>query len=404
MDYLWTNLYRRANDANEICRLAEQLANDSAPNKSNDALAIGLTLRAWLMFNLTEMFGPVPYSDAFKGGTESNFRPIYDKQEDIYPALLADLKRANTLYSSTNFTDAVDKLYEGNVLKWRKFTNSLRVRYLMRVSHKVEVGAAAELSAMLSDAANYPLFNSVADGAILYFAEEPFYNKFYDVKATEFSGIKKMCKTLVDYMNTTNDPRRALYMTLYNKSYVGIPSGVDQATIDIWMNKTSTLSSGWQAINCPFGIMTYSELQFLLAEASQKGFIGGGEAAAGKYYNAGIKAAIQERNINSKTVITDEEINQFLAQPKVAYNHTLSQIMEQKWVALFFCGFESWTEFRRTGLPSFIKPGPAAKQSIVPTRFYYPEICKSTNKVNYDIGVSYLGGQNDMTSKLWFAQ
>lgn len=406
IEYLWSNLYRRANDANDMCRLAEE---ENRNAEKNDALAIGLTLRAWIMFNITDMFGPVPFSDALKGLSDKNLRPKFDTQESIYLSLLADLKRANSLFTANekegalNFTDATDRLYNGDLVKWRMFCNSLHVRYLLRASSKVSVNAAEELTEIIENPDKYPVFTSVADGAILYFDKAPFQNKFNDVKAAEFSGVKKMCATLVDNMNRLADPRRKWYMTQKSSKYVGIPSGVDQTVIDEWKDKASTLSSNWQKINCPFVIMGYSELQFALAEAAMKGLIPGGDDEAAVYYENAVRAAFAERSINAPSTIKAEDIDKYMAKANVKYNKTLRRIMEQKWISLYFVGFESWSEFRRTGQPDFIVPGPAAKQNVLPTRFYYPDICKSSNKANVDEGTALLGGQDNMTTKLWWA-
>lgn len=406
IEYLWTNLYRRANDANNMCVLAEvQGRSDS----KNDALAIGLTLRAWIMFNITDMFGPVPFTEGMKGLSDKILRPKFDTQESIYLALLSDLKRANSLFTSNegegelNFTDAIDRLYDGNLVKWRMFCNSLRVRYLMRASAKQSVDAAKELTEIVNNPDKYPIFTSVEEGAIMHFDKAPFQNKFNDVKTAEFSGVKKMCATLADNMNRLSDPRRKWYMTQKSGKYIGIPSGVDQTVIDEWKDKSSTLSSNWQKINCPFVIMGYSELQFALAEAAMKGLIPGGDDAAAVYYENAVRAAFAERSINAPSTIKDADIDKYLAQSNVKYNKTLKRIMEQKWISLYFVGFESWSEYRRTGQPDYIVPGPAAKQSVLPTRFYYPDICKSSNKEKVDEAVTLLGGEDDMMTKLWWA-
>lgn len=401
IEYLWTNLYRWANSANEMCRLAEIQALGS---DSNDALAIGLTLRSWIMFNITDMFGAVPYTEAFQGLTENNYRPKFDSQESIYIGLLSDLKRANSLFSKKNFTDATDKLYGGDVMKWKRFCNSLRVRYLLRASSKLSTQAKDELTEIINNPNDYPIFSSVKDGAILHFDVAPFHNKFYDVKQSEFSGIKRMCATLVNTMNQLNDPRRPLYMTQNDEKYVGIPSGVDQVEIDKWTSKSSTISSNWQNLDWPFAIMSYSELQFALAESALNGLIPGGAEKSKIYYDTAIKAAFTEINTKATTPITDEEILEFMQQDGVQFDGTLKRIMEQKWISLYFVGFESWSEYRRTGLPDYIIPGPAVKQNILPTRFYYPDISKSSNRKQVEAGIALLGGPDDMTTKLWWAK
>jgi len=97
-----------------------------------------------------------------------------------------------------------------------------------------------------------------------------------------------------------------------------------------------------------------------------------------------------------------------LASPRAAYNGTAERIMEQKWVSLFMVGFESWCDYRRTALPTLVF-GPAcenfdaAGMPQMPTRLCYPIISQTTNRANYQAAVERMGGNDDMLTKVWWA-
>ncbi|MEA4982971.1 MAG: SusD/RagB family nutrient-binding outer membrane lipoprotein [Paludibacter sp.] len=404
--YIWTNLYRRANDVNDMCIKAEQY---NVPY----AIAIGYITRAWLMSNITDIFGEVPYSEAFKV-MDGILQPKFDAQEDIYRSLLNDLDSANTILStSTTMTNAditFDILYNGNTANWRKFANSLRLRLLTRISKRTEFildngnNPAQELARMVADIRTYPIFTSVSDAAIIKFSGiEPFVNPFYSLKSTEFSGNYRMCSRMVDLMNTTGDQRRGKYMTSVGGAYYGIESGHGNAyiidAIDNGGIGVSRFSANLQAISTSQAIMTYSELQFILAEAAFKGWIST-DLTAEDYYKRAIKASFDEWSVT----LSNSGKELFIAQDQVRFNGTLERIMEQKWLSLFFVGAESWYDFNRTGFPVLPKGSELDNNGILPTRLRYPSILQSVNTTNYEAAVSRLGGLNDMESKLWWAK
>ncbi|MDO9635246.1 MAG: SusD/RagB family nutrient-binding outer membrane lipoprotein [Paludibacter sp.] len=404
--YLWTNLYRRANDANDMCINAEKY---NIPY----ALGIGYIMRAWLVSNVTDIFGDVPYSEAFQV-MDGNLQPKFDSQEDVYLSLLNDLDSANTILSTissmSNADVTFDILYNGNVANWRKFSNSLRIRMLMRISKRTDFklgngnNPIQEMARMINDIRNYPIFTSVSDGAtIKYNGVEPFVNPFYGIKNTEFSGNYRMCSRLVDLMNKTGDQRRSKYMTSAGGAYYGIESGHDNAYIIEAIDNSgigvSRFSPNLQGVTTPLSIMTYSELQFILSEASLNGWVDTGISAE-EHYKRGIKASFDEWSVT----LSNAGKELFIAQVDVKFNGSLEKIIEQKWVALFFNGAESWYDYNRTGYPVMPKGNALENNMTLPTRLRYPSILQSVNTTNYEIAVQKLGGINDMESKVWWAQ
>lgn len=127
----WSNLYMQAANADHMRQLAVRKED---PNYE----AIALTLRTLFLQNIADLFGDAPYSQAFKGSSEGIKQPVFDSQEAVYRALLADLEHANSLYDSSLKLPSAERdlLYKGDISKWRKFNNSLYLRLLMRLSNR----------------------------------------------------------------------------------------------------------------------------------------------------------------------------------------------------------------------------------------------------------------------------
>jgi hypothetical protein len=138
--------------------------------------ATGQIMRSFWYGFMTSLWGDMPYSEAMQA-SKGNFMPVYDSQKDIFKGIIADLKSANDILATVTTVDgasSADLMYQGDVLKWRKFANSLRLRYLLRLSEKLSdqpagLDVKAEFSAMVGNASTYPIFTSSTDNASIPF-------------------------------------------------------------------------------------------------------------------------------------------------------------------------------------------------------------------------------------------
>lgn len=172
----------------------------------------------------TSAWGDIPYSEAQKG--TGNLQPAFDKQIDIFTGIIKSLDEANSaLTRAVSVKSAVvsgaDLLYGGNVLKWRQFANSLRLRYLMRLSAKTEAMKAvgldvpAEFKKMVSDPTTYPLITSSAHDAALRFpgtntTDSWTMGPLITTTLSEFYRTKA-ASTIVDFLKKRNDPRLTIW-------------------------------------------------------------------------------------------------------------------------------------------------------------------------------------------------
>jgi Starch-binding associating with outer membrane len=390
---------------------------------------VGLILKSWMFSLATDAYGDVPYKEAGKAKTDGIYTPVYDTQEDIYTGILADLKKANEQLATANTSLSGDILYGGgaaSISKWRKLANSLRLRLLMRISKKKNVNA--EMQAIVSDPANNPVFTGNADNAELkYFSAAPNQWPLYGSRVGSFDEIR-VSKTLSDRLTALNDTRLNVFgrpsqssVTAGTPKIEGIPNGLgDVAALNYNGGPQGVSRVGYtfaclvcndpgQAVPDPSApraiIMNYAELQFILAEAREKGMITTGTADT--YYANGITANF---DYWKALVPTQYSLNVnmpagYLTQPSVAYAGTqadkLGKIALQKWIALYFNGLEAWFDWRRTGMPDIIPGASNLNGGKVPIRYIYPLAEQALNGVNRQKAVAAQGGTDDINTKMW---
>ncbi len=383
----WNNSYKWLNNIKEM-RMASAKAGDV------NYEAVALTLNALVYANLTDLFGPVPMTEAVRG-EDGILYPKYDKQEFIYETLLADLERANSLYDTSKaMIYAEDILFQNKVASWKKFTNSLQMRLLLRISNRSETKAFEKLTYMIEHPEIYPVFTTTSEGAILKVTGvSP--NMSPWGRPQDFNLNIKMASFFIDNLNTLEDPRRAVIATgataLVTNApigFKGITSGYAGADSQFKYNASTLLNT--QAQNpMQIFIMTYAEVEFIKAEMAQRGYV----ADAAGHYIKGVKSAIEQ----VKAVVPATYFDNVLAQ----YDGTLERIMLQKYYALYFTDYQQWFEYRRTGLPVLPTTTAMLNNGIMPSRFTYPDNQQIKNTANYQEAIQMIGGDN-INSKVWW--
>ena len=397
----WSGFY--AGGLQDIATILSQAKATTAPN----LVAPALIMKSWTFGVMTDMWGDIPYSQANK--SDPTAPPQYARQKDIYAGILADLKTASdiSVAGGTNYGTA-DLIYSGDATKWKKFANSLRLRYGLRLSKVDPATAQAQVAAAIAAG----VFTSNADNALLRWPGDgtnnsPIYNNFVT------RDDQHMSQTLVNAMkslyisigptpaDTAFDPRLAVYATPIASSpstplYVGAPNGLqDDAAISIGINNTSRVGIAYRSKTTPSILMAYSEVLFDEAEAAARGWAPGDPASL---YNAAIQASMQYNGI------PDNATAAYIASPRVTYSSTtgLQQIALQRWIALFSEGTEAYSEWRRTGVPD-LQPGPAAITTphIVARRLTYPVSEQSFNNSALQAAITAQGGAL-LSSRVWW--
>jgi hypothetical protein len=338
--------------------------------------AAALIVKNYALQLAVDIYGKVPYTEAGQAAS-GLIHPTYDDEKTIYYDMLNSLKTANALFDEAKGGEIgeSDILYSGNVSKWKKFGNSLRLRMAIRISNIDEAKASEEITLVLNNPEENPLIESNADNAVLAYPGgdwiEPWTNEHNSV------GDSYIAKPIVDTLLKYADPRIAFYAEpMADGTYRGVNVGTEADTEYSRVNdrfvKNST-GSVW--------FMKYSEIELIRAEAILRGFITGN---AGEAYQKAITASCNEYGI------TDATISDYLAQPNVEWNNELKQVYVQKWIALFRQCWEAWAEMRRTDTPTLLPASHSAYtgHNRTPFRFPYPDSEKKLNSTNIPSSVS----------------
>lgn len=431
---------------------------------------IGLTMRAYLFGLTSDLYGDIPFSDALKANSGLYF-PKYDSQGEIYKGVLSDLKAASALFSSLEAKDAVnptsDVLFKGDGAKWKKFANSLRLRYALRLADKrAEMTALginletefkeASGAAMASNSDNASIAflgttkENAAPGGLLNSANPNYKLKPSKVLVDKLAGLKDprlhrwvnpvqrkwdanvTTTTTKTVTNSFGETFSVVYVPAAANSadtslYVGLPislsitdiatynKGNDGATYPNERNPyISYIHDRYRKNVDPLvmmDLMTYSEVEFILSEAALLGGFGATDAEG--HYKNGIRASMIKADALGASGFN---FDTYYAQPSVAYTSAANKqerIVEQKWISGWF-GIQSWFDWRRTGYPA-LKTGPVAQYGpALPLRYIYPTANPDPSYlINYNAAVDKLVATNYVPSgqskdhhysKMWLIQ
>lgn len=359
--------------------------------------------RAYVFQRLTDLWGDIPYSDAFQAINDENvpdFTPEYDGQRSIYIDLMNELQDASELLDDQQPSfSAEDWIYQGNVAHWRRFANSLRLRMAVRVSG-VEPELASEHGIQLMAEDNF--ISSNFNGAHFphsSFARSP----FFELHNTG-QGMRNPSHFLVELLKADEDPRVGWFAEHSPESiiqgapdYFGVPNFLLASEIDndeLNSFTTSYIGEYFQDQDREGTILSFAESCFLQAEASMLGW--GGAMTTEEYFDEGVRAHMEFLGVE------DDAISEYLAGAG-DFDGTTSHIAAEKWKTLVFTdSIELFSEYRRTGVPVLTdEEGEQVDLNRIPKRFAYPN---SELSLNGDNVLSVGEGINDFDTPVWWDQ
>ncbi|MCL3782071.1 SusD/RagB family nutrient-binding outer membrane lipoprotein [Prolixibacteraceae bacterium JC049] len=389
------------------------------------ANALAKIFRAYGFQRLTDCYGDVPFSEAAE--LDENDKPIitpkYDKQKDIYYSVLSDLKSAiDVIGDDTNLPlGSSDRVYNGDLQKWKKFANSLRLRMAMRIRF-VDGAKALEV---LQDVFTKPLIDSEDESAAFKNWDETGYY-YYGFNGLKAGTRTNTSKRMVDYLKSVNDPRLPCYalpvVEGVNKGgFDGLPNGYDDN-----LNRSNFSYCGRVTYqkDLPTMNIMYSEVCFLKAEAYLFGLgVVQSNDEAQQWLKKGVEASLnfwhrKDTYIENEEEVTDflytqEDIDSYLVSDAVTLSGNQEEMFEviamQKWVALMTNWVEAFAEMRRTGYPAIEvrTTSDVPRLSLGdtnghwPRRVPYPDSEMLYNKENYDIAKEATDG-NSLTYRVWW--
>lgn len=386
-------------------------------------------MKAWEFGILTDVFGDVPYSQAFKADSQV-LTPAYDKQQDIYTDLFAKLTAASaSLATASNDLGTADPIYAGSPAAWRKFANSLRLRQALRLVNVDPAKSSAQIQAALSDAGG--IITTNAENAKLVWPGDGIYDNPW---ANNFKtrDDHRISSRLVTYMRDYSDPRVSVFAmpaevdqpAVANRTirycpsgappcYVGLYNALTHAQASTFLPYTSRPGAvfypgataygtfGGSGGTYPSYLMTAAEVEFIRAEAAERGLGGLTPAQAPAFYNAAITRSMEMYGVPAASIAA------YLANPAVNYLTAASQqdrlkrIAIQKWLTLYTDPIQAWAEVRRTCQPAIVEPGPNALTSVLPRRLQYSTTERAVNSSNLADAVTRQGADNFNTRIYW---
>lgn len=382
----WTTMYtgvlQNLKNAAEIINADATMNADEKANK----LAIIDMMQVYTFSILVNTFGNVPYSEAL------NNTQLFPKYDDAKTISLDLLKRLNDDLSklkpsASGFSANEDLVYKGNVAKWVKFGNSLKMRLGMILADSDNAIAKATV-----ESADAGAISSAADNALFtYLLASPNQNPlFVDIVTggrSDYIAANDLMSKLIDL----SDPRKSKYFGTNNAGeYAGGIVGKVNTFTDFSRPGEKVYAADAQTV-----FIDYAETEFLRAEAIERG------------YNVAGTAAIHYSNAVTASILywggTATEAVNYLIQPSVNYltapGAWREKIGTQKWIALYNRPFDGWVELRRLDFPKITPP--VGAKSGFPNRFPYPNNEQQLNGANYTSAAAAIGGDKVETKLFW---
>lgn len=357
-----------------------------------------LIMKAYMTAALTDLYGDVPYTDALKG-KDGNVTPAYTSQEAIYTSsdgILDNLNKGIASIKAYTGTQTLkgDILYNGNLTNWVKFANSLKIKYLMRISDKMDVSMELQSIFMTGE---YQKTN--AENAVFSFtAGPPNSFRMNTLRIGDFS-LFILSQTAEEILKSNNDPRLNVFFrptAAMPTEYRGLLNGQNASTNSITVANYSLAGNIFRENTGQLkaNFMTAWETSFLLAEAAERGLLA---SSAKTLYDEGVTAAFSYWQTNMPA--------NYLTSGPVAYGVNLAdkigQIITQKWTANIINGYEGWIEYRRTGYPALKPIAASLNNNLIPVRLPYPIEEAALNSINYSTAASATNG-NSVNAKVWW--
>lgn len=357
-----------------------------------------LILKAYMASGLTDLFGDVPYFEAFNG-IEGTVTPAYNSQESIYMdnnGILDNLDKG--IAAIENYLDVVtlegDILFNGNLDAWIKFANALKIKALLRISDKVDV--SARLQALFTEG-NF--ISSNAENAVFNFTNtDPNSFRLAQLRIGDFNNFV-LSETMENILTNLNDTRINTFFKPFGGSnlgeFNGLINGIDASSTSIALSDYSLSGNAFREDTSVLdaNFVTSWEVYFALAEAAQKGFI---SANAQELYETGVTQAFEywQTDMPTNYLTGNAAFNAIGTTP-------IQQIITQKWIANIINGYEGWVEYRRTGFPEFNAISASLNNDLIPIRMPYPAEEDALNAENYGVAASATNN-NSINFPVWW--
>lgn len=384
--------------------------------------------RAWVqiikvacMHRVADLYGPIIYSQYGR----SDFAAPYDDLRSVYYQFFEELEagiEGLTLYEENNQGNRkfrnVDLIYNGNMIFWIKYANTLRLRLAMTI-----VKAEPEKARLEAEKSVHHKWGVITENF-----ENARVGSMTHPLAT-ISGSWGDCVMSADMESILKgyaDKRLERFFRpvagngALAGQYKGVRLGVDQEK-DVYAVAASAVNV---ATSTTPVIASAAEAYFLRAEGALRGWNMNGTPQ--ELYEQGIRTSFEQYGISDAEYFTSSNLPADFEDSVIPENShkavnlvspawtddcstdvKLQKIVTQKWLALFPDGAIAWTDYRRTGYPKLFPVVNNYSRGVVlsetgPRRIPYPSNELLDNTENYYDGLSKLGGPDNAATRLWW--
>lgn len=361
--------------------------------------AMASIMRAYEISRMTDAYGDVPYSEAGFGYEQGLLYPKYDKQEDIYNGIIAEIEKAIGSFDATRkaVPATSDLIYKGDYEKWRKLGNSLILRYGMRMS-KVDAVKAKDI---VKQALDRGVMQNNDESFVVKYLPDTYYATTANGNASANKYDYKLTNVFVDLLKNRQDPRLSVYAMLPNGN---TDPAVQKGFLLFQPDNTSKKEVSTPNINtyarydAPYVHMSYAEVEFLTTEAILRGWVTGN---ATEHFKNGVEATMHFQSIyGDKAIISQPQIDNYinsLVFDESDVNAAMKELHTEMWIMFYFNWNEAFAHWRRTGVPSFSEE----VDNQLNRRLIYPQSEWNTNTEHVKDAVSRQGDDNVMTRIWW---
>lgn len=389
---------------NEVKDLIDYVTRTSEDPEAANYNAIGRIMKVISFHKVTDLYGDIPYSEAGQGYLSNNWFPAYDSQKDIYANMLSELEAAaSQLNAAAENPGAQDIIYNGDLIKWRKLSYSMMLRLGLRMS-KVDPSASeswvkkAIAGGVMTDLNDLAKIEHEVGGV-----ENPFGYSF------ELDKFMRLSDTFVSWMQDNGDPRlEVLSWVESGAPHQGLPNGLDPTTL-ISQGPVGGDLLDYSQVNpslvkkdSPSMLITYAEVELMLAEAAIRGWHTGNAAT---HYNNGVRAAMANWGFYGVDTPATADVDAYLSANPFVEANGLEMIGEQYWAATFLNPWEGYSNWRRVEFPVLtpVNYTGNATGGTIPRRMKYPLVEFTVNEEHVKAAVSRLvPGENTYTSRIWW--
>ncbi len=385
-------------------------------------LILGKILNAYNTARATDLWGVMPYTEAFTARAPSpekrNIFPSYDTQELIYNAILDSLKTAEAALRELDPAavhgelETQDIFLDGDLMQWRRFANSLRLRLAMRLSEVAPEKARQIAGEILTG--DSPLVETNENNIIWRPTEEHDSYGQRGRAVRERGDATYAPKLMLGFMKAAGDPRIPVFFDPnWNGEYVGLPSSPAEQPATISREQFAAIDSLMYAQNSmiPHFVVTATEVNLLKAEAFLRGWAPGSAAEAySRALRQSVEAYYWAYNLNPDApdmeMPPSDSIEAFISNSSASWDASASfeekfrDIAVQKWIHFnHMQPYEAWNTLRRTDYPNLppdkLEGGQVLQRTV---RITYPTSEVANNRESYQ----EVAAQDMPTHHVWW--